>query len=225
MFSFSAVNYIFGSPGSGKTTVLAKIGRYYMRKGIPVYANFPLTGATLIDDKDVGYYAFSRSIILLDEAGITYNNRDAANKKGLMQDEKRLRYWKLVRHYKACIIVASQSWEDVDKKVRDLSQHYFLIRRGILGFTVVKPIYKKVDIDETTHQPTDMYKIDVFFRWKFVWRRRWYKYFDSYDAPPLPEFPVSPINDKNQIERETPRASDVTPQELQFLSKLSHDVV
>lgn len=197
MLRFGVVNFIFGSPGSGKTTVLSKICRYYVKRKIPVYSNFPCSGAILINDKDLGYYNFNpdrekynSSVILLDEAGIFYNNRDACNKKGLMQDENRLQFWKLARHYRCQIIVASQSF-DVDLKIRNLANNYFYIKRSLIpGFTVVKPIYKVIDIDETTHQPMDMYRFDIFIHFMWVFRRRWYKYFDSYDCPPLPDYPV-----------------------------------
>ena len=196
MLKFGSVNYVFGSPGSGKTTLCSKIIQYYNKKKIKTYSNFPCKGAILIDDESIGYYNFNDSVIVLDEAGISYSNRDACNKRGLMQDKQRLQYWKLVRHYRAQIIVVSQSWNDVDKKVRDLANYYFYIRRSIIpGFTVVRPIFKVVDIDETSHEPADMYKFDVFWHNMWIWRRKWYKFFDSYDCPSLPDYPVNePIN-------------------------------
>ena len=190
MIKFGSVNYVFGSPGSGKTTLLCKIAKYFQKKKINGYSNFPGTGCILIQDEDIGYYNFTNSVILLDEAGIAYSNRDAVNKRGLMQDKQRLQYWKLVRHYRAMIILASQSWEDVDKKCRDLSNRYFYIRRSLFPFfTLVKPIFKCVDIDETTHQPADFYKFDVFWNYMYVYRPKWYKMFNSYDAPDLPDYP------------------------------------
>lgn len=192
MIKLGTINYIFGSPRAGKTTLLVKICRK-LGKNKRIYSNFPCKGAILIKDEDIGYYDFSDSIILLDEAGISYNNRDAASKRGLMQDPQRLQYWKLCGHYKGCkIVVASQSWNDVDKKVRDLATHYFYIRKFIIPcFTVCKPIFKVVDIDENTHEPADYYKFDVFWNWNWIWRRRYYKYFDSYEAPSLPQYPVT----------------------------------
>lgn len=198
MLKFGTVNYIFGSPGSGKTTVLAKLAVYYNKHGFKgrIYANFPCKGTILIKDEDIGYYNFYNSILLLDELGITYNNREAFSKRGLMQDPLRLRYWKLIRHYlehengpKGRCFLASQSWDDVDKKLRDLSTNYYLIKKSIFRFlTVIKSIYKKVEIDETTHQPCDFYVIDVFFNWSLCWRSRYYKMFDSFDCPELPDF-------------------------------------
>lgn len=196
MIQFGVINYIFGSPGSGKSTVLAMISRKYIKRGFKVYANFPLQDTILIKDEDIGYYNFYNSIIILDEAGISYNNREAFSKKGLMQDQNRISYWKLARHYlehdngpKGKIFIASQSWDDVDKKLRDLSTNYYLIKKGIIrSFTVIRPIYKKVDIDDQTHQPGDFFVMDIFWNWKLCFRRLYYKYFDSTECPELPDF-------------------------------------
>lgn len=193
---FSPVNYIFGSPGAGKTTVLCKLSRQFLKRGMKVVSNTPMKGCYLINDTDLGYYDFgSNTAILLDEAGISYDNRKF--KGGLMSDPARLQFWKLARHYLkgGFIIIASQSWEDVDKKIRDLSQSYFLIKRSILPwFTTIKPIFKKVDIDKTSHQPTDMYVIGGLSSWSWCFRPRYYKYFDSYAAPELPPYPYDVNN-------------------------------
>lgn len=200
MLKFGVINYIFGSPGSGKTTVLAMIAKRYMKDPKfknKIYANFLLEGATFIPDEAIGYFGFYNSIIFLDECGISYNNREAFSKKGLMQDPRRLLYWKLARHYlehgmgpKGKIFIASQSWDDVDKKLRDLSTNYYLIKKfGLFRpVTVIKPIYKKVDIDKETHQPTDMYMMDFFWNWKLCLRCLYYKMFNSTEAPKLPEY-------------------------------------
>lgn len=190
MIKYGYVNYIFGSPGAGKTTVLSKVGRYFIKKKhLKVYSNFPLTGAILIKDEDLGHYDFGAgSVLLLDEAGIAYNNRNFKN--GLLSDPARLQYWKLVRHYKNIIFIASQSWQDVDLKLKQLCNTYFLIKRSIIpGCTLLKPIYKKVDIDQNTHEPCDYFVFDVFWNWKLIFRKHWYKYFNSYDAPELPPYP------------------------------------
>ena len=55
-------------------------------------------------------------------------------------------------------------------------------------FTTYKKVYKKVDIDEQTHEPTDMYYISLFTAWKWLYRPRYYKLFDSFEAPELPDY-------------------------------------
>ena len=56
--NFSPVNYVFGSPGAGKTTVLAKIAHQLKKRNpdLKICANFPLSGTYQIEDIDVGHY-------------------------------------------------------------------------------------------------------------------------------------------------------------------------
>lgn len=190
--NFSTVNYIFGPPRSGKTTLLAKLSRQFLKQGRVVYANFHLKDCIEIQDEDLGYFDFGEnSVILLDECGISYNNRDAFSNKSLMKDKKRLDFWKKAGHFKGTqIFVASQGWNDVDLKIRTLATSYFFIRKWIFGFTVVKPVFKDGGIDENTHEPTDFYTFDVFLRWKLLLRCRYYKFFDSYEHDVLPPYPI-----------------------------------
>lgn len=193
MIPYSTVNYIFGAPRSGKTTLLAKLSRYFLKQGRRVYSNFPLKDVIEISDEELGYFDFGENaVLLLDECGISYNNRDAFSKKALMSDPDRLRYWKLIGHYKATVFVASQGWNDIDLKIRNLSTHYIYIKKCIIpGFTLIKPVYKHCDIDENTHEPTDYYSFALFFEWKLLLRRRYYKYFDSYECPTLQPYPIT----------------------------------
>lgn len=186
MMDFGHVNYIFGPPGSGKSTFMAMLVQKFRKRGRKVYSNFPVIGAIEIDDKDIGYYNFVGSVILLDECGVSLSNRDFKN--GLMSDKNRLRYWKLVRHYKAQIFLCSQGWNDVDKKCRDLATNYYMLQKWFC-WTIIKPVYKSCSIDPMSHEPADFFEFDMFIHWRFCFRPRYYKYFDSYDAPALPDYP------------------------------------
>lgn len=191
---FSTINYIFGPPRSGKTTYLAKLSRQFLKEGRRVYANFSLADCIQISDEDLGYFDFGDDapVILLDECGISYNNRDAFSKNSLMKDKDRLEFWKMVGHWKGTqIFVASQGWSDIDLKIRTLAMSYIFIRKWIFGLTIIKPVLKDCGIDENTHEPTDFFEFDVFLRWKLMLRRRYYKYFNSYDHKQLPPYPIT----------------------------------
>lgn len=191
--TFTPVNYIFGAPGSGKTTILAKLAVQFIKKGVRVYSNTPISGTILYKDSDLGLYDMSNSVILFDESGVGLNSRQF--KKGLMSDVDRIDYWKKIRHRNSIIIMASQSWSDTDKICRDLSQSYFLIRKGFFGFTIITPIFKRVDIDKLTHQPTDFFVMGALFQKSLCFRPRYYKYFDSYECKELPQYP----DDENRV--------------------------
>lgn len=190
---FSTVNYIFGPPRSGKTTFLAKLSRKFLKDGRIVYANFELKDCIQISDEDLGYFDFGENaVLLLDECGISYNNRDAFSKNSLMKDKDRLDFWKKAGHFKGTqIFVASQGWNDIDLKIRTLAQSYFFIRKWHFGLSIIKPVLKDGGIDDNTHEPTDFYEFDIFFRWKILLRRRYYKYFNSYEHKYLDPYPVT----------------------------------
>lgn len=187
---FSSVNLLVGVPGSGKTSILAMLAKKYS-KTCTVYSNTPIKGCILINDEDVGYYDFAcfgkSAVLLLDESGISYNNR--AYKDGLMSDKNRLMYWKLVRHYHCMIFVASQGL-DVDKKIRDLSERMFIVKRSIIPHvSVIQPVLRKIDVDKLSHQLVDAYIIGGVTLSKRVFRPLYYKMFDSWVAPELPPYP------------------------------------
>ncbi len=185
----------FGSPGSGKTTLavrqLYKMRRRWRQPYDYYYANFTNAICASVDLTGLGTWTFpEHSYIVIDEAGIEYNNR---NYKAF---PKELISWlKLHRHYKCDIDFISQSWEDTDITIRRLADELWYIKR-IGPFSLVRRVYKFVTVNEDTQQIVDGYKFAKIFK-KFlpppfhensfylVFRPRFYKYFDSYSRPPL----------------------------------------
>lgn len=144
----------FGVPGSGKTTFAAWIAKKDLKKDHKVWSNVPIAGCYDLDFKnDVGKYDIRDGRVLCDEAGIEVNGRDWKNFSA------RLRYViKYVRHYNLRMDFFSQGWSDCDKTIRDVALCYYIVRPWILPWFVErKTIAKKIDIDEVTHQPMDMY--------------------------------------------------------------------
>lgn len=134
-----------------------------------------------------------RSLLLVDEGGIEFNNR---KHKDFSQDT--IRWFKKHRHFHCDVIIFSQSWEDCDVTIRRLTdQLYYMRRFGPL--TVSRRIRKCVRVDKETQQIIDGYSILGFLfsilpfmsHPKFTWRPHFYGLFNSFSdegGKPLPVF-------------------------------------
>lgn len=201
------IRIFFGNIGSGKTTLAVRNARKILKKAkrlkpgsrraraFPyryIYSNFYSSVTRHCDLKDLGDWTFPpKSYVLIDEAGIEYNNRKF---KSLPQ--KTIEWFKLSRHYKCDVDVFSQSWEDMDVTLRRLASELWYIRK-VGPFTMLRRIYKTVEVDETTHQIIDGYSFGKLWHQfapppfhrteiKIFLRRPYYKYFDSYSVPDTP---------------------------------------
>lgn len=130
-------------------------------------------------------------MLIIDEAGIEYNSRKY---KSLSQDT--ISFFKLHRHYRCDVDFISQSWEDMDVTIRRLADELWYVRR-IGPFTALRRVYKRVGIDEVSHQIIDKYEFGKllpcilpfpFHRKNLIifLRKPYYKYFDSYSKMDLP---------------------------------------
>lgn len=193
---FATVNIICGLPGSGKTTCAAYLTRYFTRKkylksGYRVYSNVPIKGSYPYDFKnEFGVYDMRNATIILDEAGLEANNRDFYNFKYCQ-----LEYIKLLRHRHNLMFVFSQTWDDMDKKIRTMAGMIWICKRShIPGVTKLVPVKRSISVDEDDKQLKDIFYIDRpvlrFFTTRRFLRPLYYKMFDSYDAPYLTPYPL-----------------------------------
>ena len=204
------LNVYFGVPGSGKTTYAAYLskscakesivirlcrrfpcrftswilnGRNWKRK-IPVWSNVPIKGTYRLDARnDIGVSMISDGKMIIDEAGVEFNNR---NYKNLPQEA--IKWFKYHRHYGVSVDVFSQSFEDMDVTLRRLAQNFYVVKRSIVPFMVItKRIRRKVGIDDNTHQLCDHYSFGFpILDTKWVFCPPLWKMFDSYDYEELP---------------------------------------
>lgn len=183
-----SVNLYIGAPGAGKTCLAAKIAFKALRKGVPVFSNVPIIGTYEIDPKkDLGFYKIENAVIIIDEIGTCFNNR---NWKTNISDD--LMDWiKKYRHYHCEIHCFSQGL-DFDNRFLSLAQQVYLVKKSILNvffslpITKIIPVRKRVDVDDETHQIIDQY-FKPRFHSKLLWRPKYYKLFDTYDIKHLPE--------------------------------------
>ena len=106
-------------------------------------------------------------------------------------------YFKLQRHYKHVVILASQTF-DVDKKIRDLADEMYLVNKRFRVFSYAKKILRKTVLVESKYSKDGDSKISedlefdsLLFFWagsrKFTFIPKYIKYFDSFKVPELKE--------------------------------------
>lgn len=192
------IRLFFGSPGAGKTTLaVALVKRFQRKKKSPYdyyFLNFDtsIVGASSCDLVGLGEWSFPiHSYISVDEAGIEYNNRQFKSLPLFT-----IRWLKLHRHYHCDLDFFSQSWEDTDVTIRRLADEYWYVKK-IGPFTLVRRVYKKVTVDDNSHQIIDGFWFGKFIKrflpfpfgsrtWYLIYRPKYYKFFDSYSCPKLP---------------------------------------
>ncbi len=187
------IRIFFGNPGCGKTTLACRLLRKHQKRiqkqKSPykhLYSNFENTISHNVSLVGLGTWTFPiKSYVVVDEAGIEYNNR-----KFKSLDKETIAWFKLHRHYLCDVDFISQSWEDIDITVRRLADELWYVRR--LGpFTMIRRIYKRVGVDNQTKQIIDAYELGKILpcilpppfhrdNIRIFLRKPYYKYFDSY---------------------------------------------
>lgn len=177
------VSIYFGVPGSGKTTFAAYLARHDLRRGIPVWSNVPITGCYQLDPKtDIGAYMICGGRVIIDEAGIEYNNRDFKD-----FSKKSLYFYKYHRHYQLAVDVFSQGFDDMDKKIRTLAQKLYVVKKGILPWFIHRrQIKKRVGINDMSKEIIDEY---YFVPWstKIIFSPPLWKMFNTISREEYPE--------------------------------------
>lgn len=177
------VSVYFGVPGSGKTTFAAWLARRDLRRSGKVWSNVPLTGTFKLDvHKDIGRYLIEKGRVIIDEAGLDYNNR----KFNTLSIEE-IEFFKYHRHYSTAVDVFSQSHEDFDVTLRRLAQAYYVVTKSLIPwFVTIRAIGRRVGIDENTKQIIDEYYWKPFFCTRRIFSPTLWKMFNTKSHKPLP---------------------------------------
>ncbi len=200
-----AVSMYFGLPGSGKTTMLAYLAKKNMYRYRYIYSNVRINmpGVTYIDNECIGKYDLSYSLVLVDEAALFANNRDYKNFSAQL-----LEFINKHRHYHVDIVFFTQRYNGVDINIRSLTVNlYYIYKTRFWGRWITKcyPIAYGIQIPDSKSAGDKLGEIvegyskphllvRLFAR--RIWRPKYYAYFDSWEAEPLPplpgKYPVSP---------------------------------
>lgn len=189
----------FGKKGSGKTTLMTKLCLQYKKKGWNVYCDREIPGAIVFPTSEFGKYQFPpNSLILVDEVGLVWDNR---NYKSFPEHVKV--YFKYQRQYRHIVYLFSQSF-DVDKKIRDLTDHLYIVQNYFNCFSIARRVTKFLTVVHASKSAqgeskiVDDYKIDPlwlapFGTVKITYIPKYAKYFKSFNPPELPQWEGDPI--------------------------------
>lgn len=190
----------FGVPGVGKTSLAVKFARRELRRmkrGKSPYkhvlTNFECVGCEKVDFKNIGVYDIQNALIILDELTIDADNRDFKNFK-----RSSVEGFVYHRHYLCDIMYFTQDYNAVDKKIRNLTQDLYFLRRSLVFpfslFTRYKRIFRCIDINDLTKEIITGYRFPnlweallscfgAFSLGGICFRPLYYKYFNSYSQP------------------------------------------
>lgn len=195
----------FGVPGCGKTTLATKIAQsdirhqkwpsWYARlKKVKqykhIYTNFECDGCEKIVWDDLKTYKTYDSHIILDELILDADNRDFKHFDPRIRD-----FLVYHRHLGNDITYLTQAYDKVDAKIRALTQDLWYIEKSVIPllceFSVARRIYRTIAINELTSDLVMGYRfcnlLELLFarNVQIVFRRLYYKKFDSFEEGPL----------------------------------------
>lgn len=194
----------FGVPGCGKTTLLTSIAQKELRrisKGKSKYkhvlTNFYCDGCERVSMDNIGVFDIEDSLILFDEITLEADSRDFKS----FEQTKKL-FFTLHRHVGCDIIYFCQDFSRVDKTIRNLTFDLWYCTKSIFPFlsefTLCRRIFRNININEYTSELVLGYRFAKFSEivfshcTKILFRRPWYKYFDSFDKSGIDD--LAPMN-------------------------------
>lgn len=197
-----SVSLYFGLPGAGKTTMMV----YHAMKGVRskryenVYCNVHIAvpGVTYIDNFCIGEFELINGLVLIDEATLFADNRDYKS-----FGKNKIEFFLEHRHDNLDIILYTQQWDGVDRKIRVITDRVYYVYKGkFLGhwftrcyripYGIIIPDPKKSSSEKLGEIVQGYAKPPFLVRFFGLWlyRPKYYRYFDSWERiprPPLPE--------------------------------------
>lgn len=197
--------FLFGKKGSGKSLFMVKKMLEYQKKGWNIYTDIPdinIPNVHIINADDLKEFSPQKhSAVFLDEVGLTMSNRDFKS-----MPKGKIEWFKLQRKYKCVVYMNSQSF-DIDKKIRDLVDGMFLFNQLFNCIAIVRPIRRSITLTEPTSEAesriADKLSFTNIFSWKFYWMPKYFKYFNSFSAPPRDIIPFT-LSEFHELKSKSP---------------------
>lgn len=180
---------------------MASLAKKGLRKKSPykhVYCNVRLNleGIYYIYNEDLGKYDISDGLVLIDEATLEFDSRDYKN-----FSKRLITFFLLHRHYNLDIVLFTQQWDGVDRKIRVITDRVYYIYKGFFtghwisrwyrvpyGIIIPDPKKNQEKLGEIVQGYAKPGFIGRLFG-GFCFRPLYYKYFDSWEAPKLAPLP------------------------------------
>lgn len=166
---------VFAPPGTGKTTLAAKLVKDSIENNKPIYSNVPIIGADKFELKDLGKYLFENCTIIIDEAGSELSNRNWMHNL----NDAQIRFLKKHRHYGVDLWLFSQAYDDVDNKFRELTTLIVMLKKAKIPFKINGLAIRKT-MDLINGQIVEYFEWDKENSFSFFTPKLW-AYFNSYD--------------------------------------------
>ena len=151
------VEFVCAEIGAGKSCYAVKQAMRYLRKGWTVVSNERIAGCYYVPDLVcLQKYCFPpNTLVILDESSLCFNSRSFKSVPIAL-----IEYFKLCRHYKNKVILISQTFNDTDKQIRELSSRIFIIKQ-LFPTKVSMPVRVKsrLDVEQMSGDIKVMYKI------------------------------------------------------------------
>lgn len=178
---------LFGLPGSGKSLCLSYIAyRAIQGKSINfhgfnicsdkfsrVYTNFPCEGAYKLDFETLGRAPYKYAFMIIDEIQLFADSRNFKN----FGDNLKY-FFSMHRHDHITILYASQSFDNVDKRIRSLTDKLYYIDRAPFNLIRVRAILSYFDVSHGNIN--EGYQYCSGLNTKYFYAPRLYKYNDTW---------------------------------------------
>lgn len=196
-----SISLFFGLPGCGKTTLMVSrilaFHKRYPRANIYCNVPLPFDFVTLVQNEDIGKYQLENGRLYIDEASLFADSRQYK-----YFTPAKVTFFLTHRHVRLDIELYTQQWDAVDKKIRVITDKvYYVYKPRILGKFITKYYRipygiiipdKEKDGEKLGEIVQGYCKPPLLVRMfcRRLYRPKYYRFFNSWELPPLPPLPT-----------------------------------
>lgn len=177
-----SLTLVMGKAGSCKSTYEGLLVKRALRQGRKAYTNYHVLGAINLQHSSLGMFDIQDSDIFIDEGSIHYDSRQF---KSFSEANKF--FFSHFRHFGNRVWILSQSFEDLDVKIRRQAQTMYITQPFFKGLVLLQKVKMKFGVSADETDIVTLYKTNILsYRIKLGFLA--WKYFDSYNKPNLEKY-------------------------------------